>query len=534
MSGPKIDSAELERQRKAELERLRQERLRRIRAETEKLNNEITKAKAQLNFINNHLSSYTSRLGNADDMSFTFAQLNSIKDTYKKMISKAVDVDVPTEPEAISARTLELARTVLEIERAYKRETNMFTDRFIAYEKDLSHVKSLEVLSNSFSGVFEKREKIEDFDFNGMADKVSASDIEAGIKERAARIMAEISDLVNSEAIQESDMQTLLAIANNVYDTAYKTKSYFEAAAIEYGVARGSVVRNISIFDELYQEYYAEYVVYLEAINKNRVAPLQITPKEKYQFYSIEDLENETKILSRTSKAVIEANEIREQINEVMEQFNYNMTEEIVLFENQKGNHYICENKSRRAAIHVYMSDKSVTGKQQIMMEVVGTGGATGSDSIIGTNNTSDLNTGDNTAVTSVLVPSKDLESHERDELVREQGRFCDLHPKIVEELARRGVLLNEHSRKPVGPENSKMIHAKSYERTVSGAVVSAASAASTATGASTASGAATSAASASAAFSGANMALINERATRRPQQLKSGSKERYHAMKIR
>ena len=75
MSGPKIDYAELERQRKAELERQRQERLRRIREATDKLNREISRTEVQLDYVNKHLLSETQDIENAPGMTLIIKRL---------------------------------------------------------------------------------------------------------------------------------------------------------------------------------------------------------------------------------------------------------------------------------------------------------------------------------------------------------------------------------------------------------------------------------------------------------------------------
>jgi hypothetical protein len=112
-----------------------------------------------------------------------------------------------------------------------------------------------------------------------------------------------------------------------------------------------------------------------------------------------------------------------------MKSFGYNTSEEIILDVNQTGSHYICENESGQSAIHVHISDK-----KQIMMEIVGVG-----ESAAVSNDGS---------VNGIITASSDLSDNERDTLLVEQGGFCELHPKIVDELRKRDLILNVKSRK--------------------------------------------------------------------------------------
>ena len=429
MSGPKIDQAELERQRRAELERARQERLRKIREETDRLNTEISRTKAQIDNIDRHLLSLVRNVENADEMALTVPRLMELKTAYKAQLTRALEINVPTEPDAILARTRKLADITKNITESYFNEVKPLEERITDFNKQLEIQNTVASTFKDFSAEREEIKNIEDFDFTVRMDHVVCSDIEITVKERATQILSEIEELINSESIQESDMKNLLAIANNIYRTAFETNAFFEAAAIEYNVMKPGIVKNMAIFDDIYQDYYAEYVVYVDLINKNRINPIGIMPKEKYNFASIEELQEETALLAQESKIAMERNYIREQIDDVMRLFGYNISEEIILDANQIGSHYMCENKSGQSAIHVHISDK-----KQIMMEIVGIGESAGVST--------------NSSINGTITASSDLSDSERNNLLSEQGGFCEIHPKIVEELSKRGVILNAKSRK--------------------------------------------------------------------------------------
>ena len=449
MSGPKIDLIELERQRKAELERQRQERLRKIREETEKLNTEIYKTKAQIEYINKHLVSITHNIGDADEMALTIQKLHTLKNSFKNQLVKALEIDVPTEPGDIATCFQKLARETDIIVANYHVEVKSLEDLMVEFNNHLEIQKKFVSISQELSTEIEKMGNIEDLDLSVLLENLACSNLEFSVEERATQILSEIDGFVNSESIQESDMKVLLAIANNIFKTAFETKNSFEAAAIEYNTIKSTVIKNMAIFDDIYQDYYAGYVDYLKSINSHIATPVKIIPKRKYRFGSIDELQNEITLLVQKSKIALERNYIREQIDEVMQLFEYNMLTEIILNSNQSGNHYVCENKTGNAAIHIHLSDK-----KQIMMEIVGIG-----KSARHTNAES---------ITSVMKPTSDLESSERDALLGEQGSFCMLHPKITEELGKRGLIMQMKARKtPDVKYCNKIVHFTGSDTTV-------------------------------------------------------------------
>jgi len=443
MSGPKIDQAELERRRKAELERQRQERLRKIREETEKLNAEISSTKVQIDHIDKHLYSAIGNIENIKEMASIIAKIHDLKTSSKCKLTNALGINVPTEPDAIFACAQNLAKETNSIMANYFNEVKPLEERILDYNKQLEIQGKMASISKTLSAEREKMKNIEDFDFTVKLGDVANSDIEQSVKERAKQILSEIEELVNSESIQESDMKDLLAIASNIYKTAFETNNSFEAAAIEYQVAKPQIIKNIDIFDDIYQDYYAEYVTYLELLNSHKTAPVKIVPKRKYRFDSIDELQREIVSLAESSKTMSEKKYIREQIDSVMQSFGYNVSSEIIFNANHKGNHYICENKSKPSAIHVFLSEK------QIMMEIVGVGKSTNS-------------------ANATMIQSSDLETNEKEMLLDEQVSFCKLHPKIVEELKKRGVVLNEKKRNAPSLEHcSKIIRSSTDDNAI-------------------------------------------------------------------
>lgn len=440
MSGPKIDQAELDRQRRAAIERERQERLRKIRTATEQLSMRIDSAKGSMTYIDRHLCSLMSAADGIDEMAFTLEQLKEIKKAYKLKLSDVLKISVPSEADEIVAVAHSVGSRVKEIMAHFEKDVEPLQARLEDFLKQKGVRNAMEDISHRFFGKAEAAHAFEDLDFSAMAETVSeVENIEEVTRADVESVFSEIEGLVNSGTIQGAERKGLLAIANNIYSAACSgVSSSLKAAIAEYKAARSAIRANIAAFEDTYQLYYAEYVVYVDLLNARRTTPLVIVPKERHRFESIEQLQNETEQIRRLSSRTAERNYIRRQIDEVMKQFGYNVSEEIVLNENQSGNHYVCASETGHSAIHVYVSDK-----KQIMMEIVS------------------MEAGRNLeerAVTGFAVGAAELTEEEKEYLLVEQGKFCSLHPRIVREIRKRGVILNEKVRKAPGLRYCKKI----------------------------------------------------------------------------
>ncbi len=434
MSGPKIDSIEIERRRKAELERLRQERLRKIREETEKLNKAISETNKQNEKIEQHLTKELQKVKDVEGASIVTKDLYSLKEKCTLHFENALSFDIPTEPDAIHKRALELINITNTITKHYFDESKSLEEDLRDYIKRLEI--SEEFASIKFSSESEKLMEIVDFDFSIRLDSINnADDISIDIKEKSSVILSDIEKLVNSESIQTSDLRILSVIANSIYRSAFGAETGFRASEIEFNTVKPGIVKNIEIFDELYQEYYAEYVVFLESLNKNKTSRNVILPKEKHKFASIEQLRHEKEMLSLQSKIVNEKNYIREQIDDVMKEFGYNLSKEIIFGKHGKGNHYLCNDASRSSAIHIHLSDEN-----QIMMEIVAI----------------EANTEIQNGNIGMQHTASELNANENNYLLSHMGIFCDLHPKFVERMNERGLIFNMKSRKEIEEKYSR------------------------------------------------------------------------------
>jgi hypothetical protein len=289
-------------------------------------------------------------------------------------------------------------------------------------------------MSEGFSTKIEKLKNIStvvDVDFGIKLTIDEHATIEQSSEEKATMIFEEIEELINSDSIQDFEIEHLLSIAGDIHNAAFTTKTSFEAATVEYNIVKANINRNMGIFDEVYQDYYAQVIDYLGIINKSRNTPISFKPEEKYRFSSIEDLERELVIYANEAEAADEKNYIINQINDVMSSFGYNVSEEIVISTNQKGTHIICKNITDRTAVHMHMSDEN-----RVMMEIVGIS--------------------DSASKTETATISSVLHDSGKEKLVEEQVRFCTMHPKIIGKLREKGIIFDAVSRREPNAKYSK------------------------------------------------------------------------------
>ena len=437
MSGPKIDHAEIERQRKAELERQRQERLRRIKEETDKLNKEISKVEKQFDHIANCLVSELSQIDTPSELDLVLNEFNKLQKESINSLEKALNFNVPSEPDDIVRCSNRLANSCNNITENFSKEVERLKkpiQEYLKHQQTHNKIKSIE-----FSGKVDKVRSIDDFDFVTKVITIeSAEKIEVKVKEKATGVLKEIEEFINSDSIQVSDIKILSMIAEKLYKTVFESEKGLNASESEYKTIRPGIIKNLQIFDQLYHDYYAEYIVFLHAVNKYKKSKISVQPKPKHQFVSIEQLQAEIDLLTQQSRQENEKNFIREQIDEVMKLHGYNVSKEIVFGENSKGNHLICNKLSDQSAIHIHLSDD-----KQIMMEVVAVQNDAGNDS--------DMNYGE-------IQSAKDINDAEADFLESEMGNFCDLHPKIIDELKIRGVVFTKQARKDVNKKYCRKI----------------------------------------------------------------------------
>jgi len=362
---------------------------------------------------------------------------------YIKKIRNVMSINIPSEPTDISNCANKMTSDIVHLISSYNSEAEKYKKHITDFKEHLEVLEKENTVSKGFLVGAERLHDISsivNFNFSVSTACNEAKVIEQTDEEIAVSIFNEIENLVNSESIQDFEIDSLLSIASDIHNAAYITKSSFERHIVEYNIIKANINKNMEIFDYVYQDYYAQIIEYMSILNRNNIQNAVILkPEEKYKFASIKDVETELEYYTAEARRLDERSYVIDQIHEVMEMFGYNITEEIVIDENQKGNRLICKNMSDRTAIHIHMSDE-----QRVMMQVVGIG-----DEIVSSGNQ---------RVNALVADSSDLTDADANSLLDKQEQFCKMHPKIIEELFNRGVIMNADMRNEPDIRYSKMI----------------------------------------------------------------------------
>jgi len=437
MSGPKIDYAELERQRQAELERQRKERLRQIKLATDELNVQLSIARKNQATVESDFARLISSLSDRSEMQDVLFKISEIKKEHQKKVSSLLNESVPTEAEDIRAMARRIAEKTAAIYEEYSQSVKPYVNRmksFVDSENEAALVRSFVVSTKSPTISF-----IETFDFCAAKETIEEkSDISEHSKHSVDETFNRLEQLINSDSIALYSKKELLIIADELYRAAFEGESSVTAKIVECDVLITRYQNEQIAFEDLYNTYYSEYVAYLEIINTTRDVPLKIVPKERSSFNSIGELSSELHLLQELSKNANEQGYIRQQIDEVLREFGYSTSEEIILNRTQKDPHLISKKKDGNTGIHRHLSDRG-----EIMMEVVGVGETQRTKSGI---------------ENSVRVSSAELSEEQKNQLLSEQQAFCSMHPKIVEKLRERGIILNTRMHKEPSLQYALMI----------------------------------------------------------------------------
>lgn len=438
MSGPKIDHVELERRKKEALERARQERLRQIRLATDTFNQTIQEIRAIGNKIKRDHTSDILLVKEANEMQMTIQNVSDLKDTYISLLIDLTKTALPSEVDDILECAAVIKKQASSLEREYagkiKQEFIRIKDFIEAGHRQRDYeIVSLAMMEERSDHAFVSI----DFEFEKQIIAESKN-ITKDLKLISQSALDELSIIINSVEITYIDKKEAVALAKRIINAMLHGEAAVKKAVTEYNLAKVGMIERIKEFKDLYQEYLAEYVLFIDELNIMRRQKISITPKGKNMFLTIAQLEEEIRALREVSKQTNEQNYIRAQLNDVMQMFGYDLCEDIVLNEEQKGRHYSCQQIAGKTAIHIHVSDA-----RQIMMEI-----------IITENKKVDKKED----VSAVLLDCTALDANEIEFLLAEQGRFCDMHPQMVEELRKRGVILNGKSHRKTDIKYSKKI----------------------------------------------------------------------------
>ena len=433
MSGVKISEAELERRRQAELERQRLERLRKIREATDQYNLLIGQYEAFRTNVSLAMKKELQTFGSVGELRLACDSFASVKTTLDSEVAQRLSLPLPIEPEDIQALNSKLRESLSSLENIYNKGLSEFAARLSLYNEGQSEMAR----SNEFAAALSKIEKAKRLEYSDISFDLSSllnSEAEFDLSVLYDEVLADCTILINNSAIGRTERSQLLGVINDMQNNQ-EVKAVCDAAIYQYKALRGNVKKKIRIFNDLYNQYCALYTEWRGLCNGRKTPIDPMTPRGGFE--SVEILQSEIQLLDEKIKVETKRSYIREQIDEVMQIYGYSIAESIVMRGATKGQSYLFESGNR--AIHLFVSDTN-----KIMFEPVGLNsldgeGHTGYDGMV----------------------ESDISDEDRTAIYKDQIDFCLLHPKMVEELKKRGVILGNTQVKEANLKTAKMLRVK-------------------------------------------------------------------------
>ena len=434
MSGPKTSNVYISPERQAYLERLRREKAQiifEIKSKLQRLNNfDIrindlhisNKLKLKLDAlkkifketlnnmvrnanITNDLSTLEALNRNSTDV------LNEFEDKYENIfkniednINKIIEISSRNEKDEIASLIDKIPADKIEGSRSIILEIKDTVNRIIK----INNVNTKDFKKFEFKETkVERKENNETFDFSNLSKKdsnetvVSNDNIEIIVKE----ILEDLTNFLEAKEYivkyrqQIFDMRNqILELEREVLDLDIKKK-----LILEKKVSIKNELKKIEFENKKVEALYEDYLKEAYSIDYSNIKPIK-------DFSSNEEIKNETEILRKKAQSFSEKNYIREQVDEVISKYGYNMISPEYIEKSNKKNRLLYQ-VDNSTGIEVFMSD---TEQQMFTFKVVGIGF------------------------------DEELNEKESDRLYEEQCNFCSMYPELINELKTRGIIFEK------------------------------------------------------------------------------------------
>lgn len=434
MSGPKTSNVYISPERQAYLERLRREKAQiifEIKSKLQRLNNfDIrindsrisNKLKLKLDAfkkiseetlnnmvrnanITNALSTLEALNRNSTDV------LNEFEDKYENIfkniednINKIIEISSRNEKEEIASLIDKIPADKIEGSRSIILEIKDTVNRIIK----INNVNTKDFKKFEFKETkIERKENNETFDFSNLSKKdsnetvVSNDNIEIIVKEIFENLtnFLEAKEYIVKYRQQIFDMRNqILELEREVLDLDIKKK-----LILEKKVSIKNELKKIEFENKKVEALYEDYLKEAYSIDYSNIKPIK-------DFSSNEEIKNETEILRKKAQSFSEKNYIREQVDEVISKYGYNMISPEYIEKSNKKNRLLYQ-VDNSTGIEVFMSD---TEQQMFTFKVVGIGF------------------------------DEELNEKESDRLYEEQCNFCSMYPELINELKTRGIIFEK------------------------------------------------------------------------------------------
>ena len=434
MSGPKTSNVYISPERQAYLERLRREKaqiifeikskLQRLNSFDIRINDSRISNKLKLKLdafkkiseetlnnmvrnanITNDLSTLEALNRNSTDV------LNEFEDKYENIfkniednINKIIEISSRNEKEEIASLIDKIPADKIEGSRSIILEIKDTVNRIIK----INNVNTKDFKKFEFKETkIERKENNETFDFSNLSKKdsnetvVSNDNIEIIVKE----ILEDLTNFLEAKEYivkyrqQIFDMRNqILELEREVLDLDIKKK-----LILEKKVSIKNELKKIEFENKKVEALYEDYLKEAYSIDYSNIKSIK-------DFSSNEEIKNETEILRKKAQSFSEKNYIREQVDEVISKYGYNMISPEYIEKSNKNNRLLYQ-VDNSTGIEVFMSD---TDQQMFTFKVVGIGF------------------------------DEELNEKESDRLYEEQCNFCSMYPELINELRTRGIIFEK------------------------------------------------------------------------------------------
>lgn len=434
MSGPKTSNVYISPERQAYLERLRREKAQiifEIKSKLQRLNNfDIrikdsrisNKLKLKLDALKkiseetlnnmvrnaniiNDLSTLEALNRNSTDV------LNEFEDKYENIfkniednINKIIEISSQNEKDEIASLIDKIPADKIEGSRSIILEIKDTVNRIIK----INNVNTKDFKKFEFKETkIERKENNETFDFSNLSKKdsnetvISNDNIEIIVKEIFEDLtnFLEAKEYIVKYRQQIFDMRNqILELEREVLDLDIKKK-----LILEKKVSIKNELKKIEFENKKVEALYEDYLKEAYSIDYSNIKSIK-------DFSSNEEIKNETEILRKKAQSFSEKNYIREQVDEVISKYGYNMISPEYIEKSNKNNRLLYQ-VDNSTGIEVFMSD---TEQQMFTFKVVGIGF------------------------------DEELNEKESDRLYEEQCNFCSMYPELINELRTRGIIFEK------------------------------------------------------------------------------------------
>lgn len=377
--------------------------------------------------------------GPVSEMKNAVAEISAVRASLLADAGKLLRRPLPKQAEQVrtlTAKTMRAAEALINTaERNIRRPLEQMK-RFAAFQKEVTGILRDFEAQQKRAALRPALTKINDVKYDEYEEPDHYKTLEEKARRDLNSVLDRIEDAICDDSVCAEDVRRLEAIYQSIQETVKHSRG---SLAGELSQA-WDILGQVKIRAESFERCYCGYTTACEMLNRlyaeNGEPNKQIDILDRLDYDSIGALYDEE---ARINGILVQENErkfIRNTIKEVMEQFGYNMAEELVLHREQKGYHLLCKKEGGDTGIHVHYSNGA---KKRIMLEVVGVGKTTEDKLAEGVNGR--------------MIGPDELTESRRQQLLARQTGFCLIHPRIVAALEEKGIRTNAIEFCPPGME---------------------------------------------------------------------------------